>query len=103
MLSRAISAVDNASPLKFNLDETIVNSQIQLAEDIAGDIESLFVDVTDDAVNFLINQVVDDVENPKQTFPNFTSGLGQFMAQVETDAINTSTPWTAYATFNALW
>ena len=89
VITRAISAVDSSSPLKFNLDDSIVASQIQLAEDITGDVEKLFVNVTNDGVNFLINQVVDDVEDPKQSFTNFTSGLGQFMGQLETDTMKT--------------
>jgi hypothetical protein len=87
-ISRAISALDTTSPVQFNMDTTIVDEQIQLVEDFSADIGSLFVNVTDDAVNFLINQVLDDVENPQQSFTNFASGLGQFMAQVDADAMD---------------
>ncbi len=89
VITRAISAIDSSSPVHFNLDDSIVASQIQLAEDIAGDVEKLFVNVTNDGVNFLINQVVEDVEDPKQSFTNFSSGLGQFMGQLETDTMQT--------------
>ena len=88
-LSRAIKALDTSSPVKFSMDSTIVDSQIQLLEDFSNDVDSLYVDVTDDAVNFLINEVVDDVENPQQTYTNLASGLDQFMGQVETDTMNT--------------
>lgn len=88
VLSRVISAADQSSPLKFKLDQSIVANEIQLVEDVANDIESLFVNVTDDAVDFLIDQIVDDIEDPQQTFSNFASGVGQFMEQIETDTIN---------------
>lgn len=93
-ISRAISDVDSSSPVQFNMDTSIVDAQIQLIEDFSSDVDSLLVNVTDDVVNAMVNQVVGDVENPQQTYTNFESTLGPFMAQVEVDAMD--------AVYNAL-
>jgi hypothetical protein len=87
-ISRAISALEPTSPVQFNMDTSIVDEQIQLFEDFSNDVDSLFVNVTDDVVNSMVNQVVADIENPPQTYTNFTSALGQLMTQVETDAMD---------------
>ncbi|MEA3410709.1 MAG: hypothetical protein U9R74_04125 [Pseudomonadota bacterium] len=84
---KAENEVTSSLPFSFNISEELGAALAEMIDQAGTSMGTLSAKITQDLFEEIIDQITQDIENPKKTFPNLANGMSDLMDRVGQDVV----------------